>query len=283
MKIETGTFNYINSEFFPVVANKTYRITMYHKLGSGTFSSVDFSVYHKPGTFKEEIAKKADVIFSTTEWRKIEFVYTPTVSENIEIDIWVTGTLNSEILVDNVSVVDIDDVPVQYTSIPDAKFEALLIAMKLDDVVDGKVMTSKINTRTSLYISNLAIKDLTGIGDFTALTDLECKSNDLTALDVSKNINLSYLNCANNKLTNLDVSKNLNLTNLICNGNYLSSIDLSKNTALHSLKIAHLGDNVFSSAVAQGKIETLNLSNNLALLNLDCSGHNLKSLQKTSC
>lgn len=170
---------------------------------------------------------------------------------------------------------------VQYTLIPDAKFEAHLIAMKVDDVADGKVITSKINTVTSLNLSNSSISNLTGIEDFTALTTLECKSSNLTALDVSKNINLTTLNCANNKLTNLDVSKNLNLAILICNGNYFSSIDITKNTALHTLKISHLKDNVFSSAVAEGKIETLDLSNNLALLNLDCSGHNLKSLDIT--
>jgi len=113
MMIADGTFNYINSEFFPVVANKTYRITLYHKLVSGSFSAIDLSLYHKPGTFKEEIIKKTDVTFSNTEWHKIEYDYTPTVSENIEVDIWTTGTLNSEILVDNVSVIDVATIGAQ--------------------------------------------------------------------------------------------------------------------------------------------------------------------------
>ncbi|HEX8014397.1 MAG TPA: carbohydrate binding domain-containing protein, partial [Flavobacterium sp.] len=128
MTISTGTFNYINSEYFAVQANKTYRITLYHKTVSGTFSTLDLSVYHKPGTFKEEVIKKSDATFSTTEWRKVEFEYKPTVSENIEIDIWTYGTLNSEILVDNVSVVDINENTIQYTDIPDINFEKKLIA-----------------------------------------------------------------------------------------------------------------------------------------------------------
>ena len=130
MMIADGTFNFINSEYFPVVANKTYRITLYHKLVSGSFSAIDLSLYHKPGTFKAEIIKKTDAIFSSSEWRKIEFDYTPTVSENIEVDIWTTGTLNSEILVDNVSVIDVATIGAQYTLIPDVNFEKKLIAFR---------------------------------------------------------------------------------------------------------------------------------------------------------
>lgn len=63
------------------------------------------------------------LLFRHQNGKKIEFEYTSTVSENIEIDVTVNGALNSEILVDNVSIIDIADIPVQYTKIPDQNFE----------------------------------------------------------------------------------------------------------------------------------------------------------------
>lgn len=70
MQITDGTLNFINSDYFAVEANKTYRVVLYHRAVLGTFSSLDLSVYHKPGTFKEKIIGKSDVTFSTSEWKK---------------------------------------------------------------------------------------------------------------------------------------------------------------------------------------------------------------------
>ncbi|MRX69561.1 T9SS type A sorting domain-containing protein [Flavobacterium resistens] len=274
MMVASGTFNYINSEYFPVVAGKTYRVTLYHKLAKGTFSSIDFSLYHKPGTFKEEIIKKSDVTFSTSEWRKIEFDYTPTVSENVEVDIWTTGSLNSEILVDNISMVDVNEVPVQYTLIPDVNFEKKLIALGIDSgATDGKVLTSKVATLTTLSISNSSITDLTGIQDFKALTYLDVTNNKLGSidvskntalkqlrtswnpiktLDVSKNVLLYELGCYSNDLTVLDLSANINLTNLQCSQNALTTLDVSKNPELTKLE-ANNNSNLSQVNLKNGK------------------------------
>ncbi|WP_264531896.1 T9SS type A sorting domain-containing protein [Flavobacterium sp. N502540] len=267
MKISSGTFNYINSEFFPVTANKTYRITMYHKLVSGTFSALDFSLYHKPGAFKAEILKKTDAVFSSSEWRKIEFEYTPTVSENIEIDIWTTGTLNSEILVDNISVVDIADVPSPYTLIPDVNFENKLIALGIDSgTADGKVLTSKISNITKLELNNSNITDLTGIQDFKALTYLNCMSNKITNLDISKNQALYFLLAGYNNLITLDTSKNLALEYLSLNYNQITSLDLSLNV---NLRLLNCGSNQLTS---------IDFTNNKLLSSLWCSSNLLTSL-----
>ena len=85
---------------------------------------------------------------------KIEFDYTPTVRESIEVDIWTTGTLNSEILVDNVSVVDVATIGAAYTLIPDVNFEKKLIELGHDSgAPDGKVLTSNIKAVTSLTLN----------------------------------------------------------------------------------------------------------------------------------
>ncbi|MCD0469580.1 T9SS type A sorting domain-containing protein [Flavobacterium sp. JAS] len=288
MMVASGTFNYINSEYFPVTANKTYRVTLYHRAVKGTFSSVDLSLYHKPGTFKEEIIKKSDVTFSTTEWRKIEFEYTPTVTENVEVDIWTTGSLNSEILVDNVSMIDIADAPTQYTLIPDANFEKKLISLGIDSgTIDGKVSTNNINKVTSLNISNSSITDLTGIQDFAALTSLtmyfnkltnvniskntaliklDLSWNSLSTLDVSNNPSLYELNCGSNNLTTLDLSKNINLTRLECSQNKLSTLDLSNNTKLTVL------------SCVSNKFTTVDISKNLDLLAFECYQNQITTL-----
>ncbi|MDN3675541.1 T9SS type A sorting domain-containing protein [Flavobacterium branchiarum] len=267
MMVASGTFTYINSEYFPIQANKTYRVTVYHKTVKGTFSSIDLSLYHKPGTFKEKVTQKSDVTFSTTEWRKIEFEYTSKISENIEVDIWTTGTLNSEILVDNVSVVDIADVPVQYTLIPDVNFEKKLISMGFDSgEVDGKVLTSDIKSLRTLYISGSNISDLTGIQDFTALTTLEVSSNKLTSIDISKNTALESLNCGWNSLATLDISNNLALTDLSCYYNNLKTIDVSKQINLRYLSCGGNG------------LTSLDINKNINLVNLSCYTNKLTTI-----
>ena len=127
-----------------------------------------------------------------------------------------------------------------YTLIPDAKFEDKLIALGIDkDGKNGKVATESIASVTSLNVTSGSITDLTGIQDFKALVTLYCFSNQLTTLDVSKNVALAYLNCEYNQLTTLDVSKNVSLTSLYCNTNKLTSLNLKngKNNLLTNANI----------------------------------------------
>ena len=85
----------------------------------------------------------------------------------------------------------------QHTMIPDSNFEKILRANGFDDnkPLDGKVPTSKIAMVTVLHIENVKINDLTGIQDFTALTDLYCAKNELTTLNLSNNKALVFLDC----------------------------------------------------------------------------------------
>ena len=101
----------------------------------------------------------------------------------------------------------------QKTFIPDDAFEQVLINLDLDNIFDDSVYTSAIDTVQVLYISNEGIADLTGIEDFTALTDLFCHDNQLQALDLSNNPNLFEVNCRSNQLTSLSV-KNGNASGL---------------------------------------------------------------------
>ena len=187
---------------------------------------------------------------------------------------------------------------VPQTYVPDNNFEAYLEINGMGNGIpyDSSVFTSAIDTLTYLDISMGAgtatgIFDLTGIEDFTALTDLRCQGNQLTSLDLSQNTALTYLNCRNNlltslnvsastaldqlhcqdnQLTSLDISQNIALTVLICGNNQLTSLDVSQNTALNSLQCQN------------NDLTSLDVSNNTALIYLDCAGNQLTNLDVTN-
>ena len=64
--------------------------------------------------------------------------------------------------------------------------------------------------------------EMTIYGD---ITRFNCSGNgaNLTAIDPSHNMQLTYLDCSSNLLSSLDISKNTKLTTLYCHGNNLST------------------------------------------------------------
>lgn len=100
----------------------------------------------------------------------------------------------------------------QFTSIPDANFEAVLITMGLDVLpIDGQVPTANIDTLRQLDVSGKSISDLTGIEDFIALKDLDCGANNLTHLDLSNNGDLTRLWSLYNPFTCINIKNGNNL------------------------------------------------------------------------
>ena len=74
----------------------------------------------------------------------------------------------------------------QTTLIPDPNFEQALIDLGYDTApINGSVPTVNISSVTQLGVNDKNISDLTGIEDFTALTYLDCRDNQLTSLDLS--------------------------------------------------------------------------------------------------
>ena len=176
----------------------------------------------------------------------------------------------------------------QYTPIPDVNFEQKLIDLGIDtDGINGKVLTSNINTLTSLYVDKSSIQDLTGIQDFVDLETLNCNGNSLTALDLSSNTKLTSLNANSNKLTNLNIDNNIALINLRCGNNLLTSLNVSNNTLLLYLvcnnnQITSL--NVSKNIVLEwlmfhyNKVKTIDISNNPELTYFDCLFNELTSI-----
>ncbi len=201
----------------------------------------------------------------------------------------------------------------QNTYVPDDNFEQELINLGYDSgPLDDYVLTTNIESVTSLSLFNLYISDLTGIEDFVSLVDLNCDYNQLTSIDLTNNLNLvelycgennlvnlnlsqnenlTKLECYENNLTNLDLSNNTSLTYVDCNNNFISSIDVTQNILLEELfcvnnQISNLditnNINLERLYFHSNNIETLDLSNNINLISLGAFNNNLTSLDITN-
>ena len=156
-------------------------------------------------------------------------------------------------------------IPINSTHFPDDHFIAY-VELRCDKDGDGTLSQAELDGVTELYVAYANIKDLTGIELFPNLEKLDCKNNNLTRLDVSKNTKLTKLYCEFNQLTGLDLSKNTALTELDCALNQLTGLDLSKNTALTVLYCE------------SNHLTSLDLSKNTELTELNCQDNQLTSL-----
>ena len=180
-----------------------------------------------------------------------------------------------------------DEVKIDKNNFPDAAFREY-VAENCDTVEkDGVLSDEEIGNVTAISIYLGGIKSLEGIEYFTALTHLYCEGNNLTSVDLSKNIALTSLNLARDQLSSLDVSKNTLLTRLSCTDNQLTSLDVSKNTKLKRLSVQR--NSLRSLDVKNNtklnwlycnfnQLSSLDLSKNTSLTKLYCNDNNLKSL-----
>ena len=152
----------------------------------------------------------------------------------------------------------------------DENFKAYCIE-NFDSDGDGEVSYAEAKVVTYIDVYNKGISSLKGIEHFINLTYLNCYSNQLTSLDMSKNIALTYLICDGNQLTSLDVSQNTGLKELRCFNNQLTSLDVSHNTALTRLNCAY------------NQLTSLDVSQSTALEMLYCDYNQLTSLDVGGC
>ncbi|MGY3793472.1 immunoglobulin-like domain-containing protein [Aquimarina sp. 433] len=182
----------------------------------------------------------------------------------------------------------------QYTSIPDANFEAALVALGYDSVSgDGQVLTANIENVTTLDLDSKSISDLTGIEDFINLETLDVRDNTLTVLDLSSNIKLLSLIALRNQLTSLVISGLTELTYISAGYNNLTALDVSTNIALEELYISY--NDIVNLNISDltrlevinltrvNELETLTLKNNIALRSIGASRCNLSSLDLVEC
>jgi hypothetical protein len=157
------------------------------------------------------------------------------------------------------------------------------------DFGDGTLVNKIIGTSTTTISDSLVGSQTVKIYG-TGITYLDCRYNQLTALDVTANTALTMLLCSNNRLTSLDVSKNTALTQLICFYNQLTSLDVTQNTKLqylycdnNQLTALDVTQNTTlqSFTCYHNQLTSLDVSKNTALTEFGCYNNKLTTLDIT--
>lgn len=180
----------------------------------------------------------------------------------------------------------------QTTYIPDDAFEGALIILGYDDVYDDHVLTANITHITDLELSWYAIKDLTGIEDFSDLQILKIEHiGDVfspLSLDFSSNPALTKLYANSSWIESVNLTQNADLDTLEIASNLISNLDLSHNSALEYVRIDN--NTYLTSVNVNGVINlkslyanadaltSLDLSSNPSLQFLDISFNQISSL-----
>ena len=155
----------------------------------------------------------------------------------------------------------------QTTAIPDANFEAQLIALGYDsNGANGNILNSDALLVTSLVTNRNDITDFDGLQAFRNLVTLNLGQNQFLTLPLNNLTALEELIFRGNEvLNNLDVSTNVNLRTLDIlsvagvNTTSITELDLSSNTRLEYLRIFNFQDL---------EIITLPLARNLTYLDI---------------
>lgn len=132
------------------------------------------------------------------------------------------------------------------------------------------------------------IYNLNGIEKLDNVKSLIILYQNITNLNLSKNLKLERIRVANNdELSNIDISQNILLTKVMLYGNNITSLDLSKNTSLEYIDVSdnklstlNLENNVNLKTLYlfKNNLDTINLSNNVLLDTLGLSCNKLKSI-----
>lgn len=180
----------------------------------------------------------------------------------------------------------VDGIAIDEGHFPDENFRKYL-KDNFDKDGDGYFSQDEIDNVTTIGMFNKGIKDLKGIELFTNLQWLHFGNNQVTDLDISKNLELTALSCTNNQLKSLDIGNNKKIKALQCNGNQLNSLDISNNLNIESLDCSN--NQLSQLDVAKNselgwlwcinnQLSSLDISGNSNLVSLRCYDNRLINL-----
>ncbi len=118
------------------------------------------------------------------------------------------------------------------TNFPDAGFRSVVKSFDTDN--DNRLSSAEIEAVISVDCSGRNITSLKGIEYFTRITSLNCSSNKLETLNISRNTDLRTLNCSSNKLKTLNISRNTALNYLDSRSNAITLLDVSEAASLRA-------------------------------------------------
>src|SRR5690554_6727906 len=123
----------------------------------------------------------------------------------------------------------------QIVNIPDPVFKQRLMDEGVDTNDDGEIQITEAEAVTGLLDVNGQfddIFDLTGIEAFVNITELDCKLNALTTLDLSQNTALTWLDISDNPITSLDITQCIALDYLHGEHTQLINLNIDNNVNL---------------------------------------------------
>ncbi len=169
----------------------------------------------------------------------------------------------------NSSFADGQDVEINETNFPDAKFREYV--KEFDKNRDEKLSEEEIKSVTGIDTSVNSPKNFKGIEYFTEIKSFYTSHNAIN-IDLSKNTKIEKIYCTfNENLKELDLSKNTELKELDLSNNALTKLDLSNNSKLEEVKLW------------QNKIKEINLTNCVNLKKLTLTFNKLKELDLSDC
>ncbi|WP_074407861.1 T9SS type A sorting domain-containing protein [Aquimarina megaterium] len=158
---------------------------------------------------------------------------------------------------------------------PNFKYDLTHYSTSIDTNNDGEIdVTEAQNYHGNLFIGGgQDISDLTGIEFFVNISGLYMRSNLITELDLSNNLNIRVVQVDDNRISKINLGNNIVLEALYCSFNELVDIDVSKypvlslvdcrnNPNLKTLDIANgnnYGSNFFCWANDNPKLTCINI------------------------
>ncbi len=128
----------------------------------------------------------------------------------------------------------VEEIAIDETTFPDENFRTYVIE-KIDTDGDKVLSEEEIKKTKVIDVANREITSLKGIEFFVFLDELHCNDNNLSSLDLSKNLNLQIIDCSSNQLSNLDLGENDVLYRLHCEYNFLTKLDISECPVINSI------------------------------------------------
>ncbi len=153
------------------------------------------------------------------------------------------------------------DKRVTYIEFSDEAFERYCLE-NYDLNADGRF--SKYEAERVLYIdcSGMGVESLYGIENFVQLRELRCSDNEISYLELNRNVELEYIECRNNRLSLLAVDELRVLYSLDCSENLLPQLDLRFNNALAELNCSSNYLKLLDCSNTSRSMRLLDCSNN---------------------
>ena len=132
------------------------------------------------------------------------------------------------------NVLAASDIAVNSTNFPDKNFRTC-VSTSFDTNKSGTLSADEIKKAKYLSCYDKQVSSLKGVEYLTALTSLSAGSNNITSVDLTKNVNLESVNLSDNKIKSVNLTKNVKLKSVNVSENAIKALDLSKNTKLETL------------------------------------------------